>query len=796
MDIRDELGRRMLFFDGAMGTMLQAAGLPAGEIPERWNLSRPDIIREIHRTYLEAGCDIVLSNTFGASPVKLENSGVGTEDTVAAAVRLARQAVEEAGRGWVALDIGPTGRLLRPTGDLPFEEAVSAFGRQVRAGAEAGAELVLIETMSDLYELKAAVLAAKENCTLPVFATLIFDASGKLLTGGDIPAAVALLEGLGVDALGLNCGLGPKQMAKLLPDLLDWTSLPVIITPNAGLPECVDGCTRFNVTPEDFAASMLDFAEQGAWMLGGCCGTTPDHIARMVEVCRDVKPIPLTRKSRTWVSSYAKTVVFGKKPVLIGERINPTGKSRLKQALREGDLDYILREGVTQQQSGAMVLDVNVGLPDLDEGAMLCRILPELQGITDLPLQIDTADFSAMERALRLYNGRPLINSVCGKQESMDAVFPLMKKYGGTVIALTLDESGIPATTEGRLAVARRILNEAARYGIPREDIIFDPLAMTVSADQTAAATTLEALRRIRDELGCKTSLGVSNISFGLPRRETVNAAFFLMAMQNGLAAAIMNPNSRAMMDAFYAYGALAGLDPNCTDYIAHCEGEASPTGPTPAPSAGGPVLSESVIHGLRENAVSAARAELASREPMDLIDRELIPALDFVGREFEAGRLYLPQLLMSAEAARSVFDLIKAKIQAAGGEQVVKGTVVLATVKGDVHDIGKNIVKVLLENYGYRVVDLGKDVDPERVLEAVRREKVRLVGLSALMTTTVTRMAETIRLLRRDAPGCLVMVGGAVLTEDYARQIDADFYGPDAMSSVRYADRVFAAGK
>lgn len=792
MDIRDELGRRILFFDGAMGTMLQAAGLPAGEIPERWNLTRPDVIREIHRAYLEAGCDIVLTNTFGASPVKLEGTGVETEDTVAAAARLARRAVEEAGRGWVALDVGPTGRLLRPTGDLPFEEAVSAFARQVRAGAAAGADLVLIETMSDLYELKAAVLAAKENCSLPVFATLIFDASGKLLTGGDIPAAVALLEGLEVDALGLNCGLGPEQMAKLLPELLRWTSLPVIITPNAGLPECVDGCTLFNVTPRGFAASMRGFAQAGAWMLGGCCGTTPEHIAEMVRACRDITPVPIAEKRRTWVSSYAKTVVFGDKPVLIGERINPTGKSRLKQALREGDLDYILREGVTQQRNGAMVLDVNVGLPDLDEGAVFARILPELQGVTDLPLQIDTADFSAMEQALRLYNGRPLINSVSGKQESMDAVFPLMKKYGGTVIALTLDESGIPAAAEGRMAVARRILSRAAEYGVPKEDIVFDPLAMTVSADQTAAVTTLETLRRIRDELGCRTSLGVSNISFGLPGRETVNAAFFLLAMQNGLSAAIMNPNSKAMMDAFYAYGALAGLDPNCADYIAHSGGETASAAPAPA---GGMGLADAVIHGLREAAVSAARAELETRAPMDLIDHEMIPALDLVGREFEAGRLYLPQLLMSAEAARAVFDLLKARMQADGGQQTVKGTVVLATVKGDVHDIGKNIVKVLLENYGYRVVDLGKDVDPEEVLAAVNREKARLVGLSALMTTTVTRMAETIRLLREKAPGCLVMVGGAVLTEDYARQIGADFYGSDAMSSVRYADRVFAAG-
>ena len=783
-DIRTALGQRVLFCDGAMGTMLQAAGLPAGHEPELWNLERPDVIQALHAAYLGAGADIIATNTFGANGEKL--SGRPVAEIVTAAVRHARTAVDRAGHGWVALDVGPTGRLLKPMGDLPFEEAVAAYALEIKAGAEAGADLVFLETMSDLYETKAAVVAAKESCSLPIFVTLVLDQRGRLLTGGDIPAAVALLEGLGVDAIGLNCGLGPDQMRQLLPTLRGYTSLPIILQPNAGLPECVDGCTSYAVGAEAFAQDMRALAQGGAWVVGGCCGTTPEHIAAVVRACGDLVPPPIEPKHRTWVSSYAKTVEFGGKPVLIGERINPTGKARLKQALREGDLDYILREGVRQQENGAQVLDVNVGLPEIDEPAMMALVVPELQGVTDLPLQIDTADPAAMERAMRLYNGRPLVNSVSGKPESMAAVFPLMKKYGGTAIALTLDEDGIPATAAGRLAVARRITAEAERYGIPKEDLIFDTLAMTVSADQTAALTTLEALELIRDELGCRTSLGVSNVSFGLPQREKVNAAFFLLALQNGLSAAILNPGSAAMMDAYHAYCALAGLDPNCQDYIAAQAGtEQKPA----APAAADMGLAESVRRGLRESAVSAAQAGLESRTPMDLIDAELIPALDVVGREFEAGRLYLPQLLMSAEAAKAVFELLKARMSAAGDRPAVKAKVVLATVKGDVHDIGKNIVKVLLENYGYQVVDLGRDVSPEAVARAVEREGAQIVGLSALMTTTVGGMEETIRLLRRRCPGCKVMVGGAVLTEDYAGRIGADFYGKDAMSDVRWAD-------
>ncbi len=788
-DIRTQLGRRALLFDGAMGTLLQAAGLPAGGAPEAWNLERPEVVRDIHARYLAAGCDILKTNTFGANAAKLDLPGRTVEEVVSAAVALARDAVAEAGRGWVALDVGPTGRLLKPMGDLDFEDAVAAFGVQIDAGVRAGADLILIETMSDLYETKAAVLAAKERSDLPVFVTLIFDEGGKLLTGGDIPAAVALLEGLGVDALGLNCGLGPDQMTRLFPTLLEYTSLPIIINPNAGLPQCVDGCTRFDVGPEDFAQAVAGLVRAGAWVVGGCCGTTPEHIAALRRAAGDLPLRPLAPKRRTWVSSYAKTVEFGPDPVLIGERINPTGKSRLKQALRERDLDYILREGVAQQEKGAMVLDVNVGLPDIDEAELMALIIPELQSVTDLPLQIDTADPKVMEGAMRRYNGRPLLNSVSGKAESMEAIFPLMKKYGGVAIALTLDEDGIPATAEGRLDIARRIVARAAEYGIPKEDLIFDTLAMTISADQTSARTTLDALTLVREELGCRTSLGVSNISFGLPAREQVNAVFLLLAFQRGLSAAILNPNSQVMMDAWRAWRALSGLDPNCQDYIAAM----AQTAPAAAPGPAAPEdVGQAVVHGLKESAVAAAKAALDRRDPMDIINTDLIPALDRVGKDFETGRLYLPQLLMSAEAAKGVFELLRARMTAAGGARPAdKGTVVLATVKGDVHDIGKNIAKVLLENYGYRVVDLGKDVPPQAVLEAVKREKAGFAGLSALMTTTVGAMEETIRLLRAECPECRIMAGGAVLTEDYARSIGADFYGKDAMADVRYADGV-----
>ncbi len=786
MGILKDVGKRIVFFDGGMGTLLQENGLGPGELPELWNLTRPELIKEIHSRYRAAGADILTTNTFGANPLKLHGCGRTTEEIVAAAVGLAREAAPGA---LVAMDIGPTGKLLRPLGDLDFEDAVSAFSRAAAAGEKAGADLILIETMSDTYECKAAVLAAKESTRLPVFVTMVVDEQGKLLTGGDIPAAVALLEGLGVDAVGLNCGFGPGQMKKFLPQITEACSLPVIVNPNAGLPRTEGDKTVFDVNPEEFAAVMEEIAKEGAWILGGCCGTTPEHIAAVVRRCKDLSPRPVAPKNRTVVSSFARAVVFGKKPVLIGERINPTGKSRLKQALRGNDMDYLLREAITQQENGAHILDVNVGLPEIDEPALLRRAVMEIQGISDLPLQLDTSDPKAMAGAMRIYNGKPLINSVNGKAESMEAIFPLVKKYGGAVIALTLDENGIPTTAQGRFEIAEKIVKTAREYGIDKKDLVFDTLAMTISAGQENAAVTLEALRLIRDRLGIHTSLGVSNISFGLPQREHINAAFFTMALQNGLGAAIVNPNSAAMMDAYHAYCALSGSDEKCMDYIARYS--AQKTEAAPPPAAGEISLLDAVVRGLKESAHAAALRLVETEEPLAIINTQMIPALDRVGKDFEQGALFLPQLLMSAEAAKSAFEVIRGKMTV-NGEQTKKEKIILATVKGDIHDIGKNIVKVLLENYSYDVIDLGKDVPPETVVDAAAAGGVKLVGLSALMTTTVSNMAETIRQLHERVPDCRVMVGGAVLTPEYAQQIHADAYSRDAMGSVHYAQKLF----
>jgi len=786
MNLFETLGKRLVFFDGGMGTLLQENGLGAGELPELWNLQHPEIIEKIHRDYLEAGADIIKTNTFGANGAKLSGCGHSVSEVVTAAVGLARKAADEKG-ALVAMDLGPTGKLLRPLGDLGFEDAVSLFAEAAKAGEQAGADLILIETMSDTYECKAAVLAAKENTCLPVFATLIVDERGKLLTGGDIPAAVAMLEGLGVDALGLNCGFGPDQMAQFLPQLRECCSVPIILNPNAGLPHVVDGKNVFDVGPEEFAADLKKMAEGGAWILGGCCGTTPAHIRAVTNLCAGICPKPIEEKNLTVISSSQKAVCFGGKPVLIGERINPTGKSRLKQALRDNDMDYLLREAVAQQQNGAHVLDVNVGLPEIDETAVLRHAVQEIQAIVDLPLQIDTSSPTAMEASMRIYNGKPLVNSVNGKQESMETVFPLVKKYGGAVICLTLDENGIPETAEGRFAIAEKILKAAEAYGISRKDLIVDTLVMTISAGQENAAVTLDALRMVRERLGLCTSLGVSNVSFGLPQREHINAAFFTMALHNGLSAAIVNPNSAAMLDAYYAFCALNGTDTQCADYIGRFsqqEAAAKPAAGTQVP------LQEAIFRGMKESAGAAASVLLAEREPLDIINAEMIPALDRVGRDFEKGTLFLPQLLMSAEAAKAAFEVLRTRMSEKG-ETVKKGKIILATVKGDIHDIGKNIVKVLLENYSFDVIDLGRDVPPEAVVKTAREQNVKLVGLSALMTTTVVNMEETIRQLNAALPDCKVMVGGAVLTPEYAEKIHADFYSKDAMGSVRYAQRV-----
>ncbi len=816
MSILDEMKKRRLYCDGGMGSLLQAAGLAAGELPERWNLSHAEVITDVHRKYLAAGADIMTTNTFGANRLKYDKDGE-LKAIVEAAIANARKAVDEAGRGYVALDLGPTGKLLKPLGDLPFETAVSLYKEVVSIGAAAGADLVLIETMSDSYELKAAVLAAKEaginpktGERLPVFATVIYDEKGKLLTGGNVESTVALLEGLGVDVLGVNCGLGPEQMKGIVKDILEVSSTPILVNPNAGLPRSENGKTVYDVDPKDFAAVMEEIVKMGAVITGGCCGTTPDHIHAMVELTKDIPVQMPEKKHRTVISSYSQAVVFDKKTIIIGERINPTGKSKFKQALRDHNLEYILREGVIQQDNGADVLDVNVGLPEIDEPSMMEDVVKELQAVIDLPLQLDTSSAEAMERGLRVYNGKPLINSVNGKKEVMEQIFPLVAKYGGVVVGLCLDEDGIPETAEGRIAVGKKIIDTAATYGIGPEDIILDGLCMTVSSDSQGAIVTLETLRKIRDELGGKSVLGVSNISFGLPQREIINGAFFTMAMESGLSAAIINPNSEAMMRAYYSFNALMNLDPQCSEYISIYSGQTAGLGQTIGKggnSAGGSgaagnggtggagsagSLGNAIERGLKEVAVESVTALLKEKEALDVINEEIIPALDHVGKGFEKGTVFLPQLLMSAEAAKAAFEVIKNAMAGSGETQEKKGTIILATVKGDIHDIGKNIVKVLLENYSYDVIDLGKDVPPETVVEEAVSRHVPLVGLSALMTTTVPSMEETIKQLRESAPWVKVMVGGAVLTQEYADTIGADAYCKDAMASVHYAETIF----
>ena len=794
--LRERLGKELLYFDGGMGTLLQERGLQPGELPETWNLLHAEEIREIHRKYIEAGSDIVLTNTFGANALKFHDDAYSLEEIVNAAVGHVKAAAEQAGNGrriYTALDIGPTGKLLKPMGDLDFETAYEAYKEVMIYGEKAGADLIHIETMSDTYELKAAVLAAKENTSLPVFATTIFDERGKLLTGADVPSVVALLEGLRVDAFGINCGMGPEQMIPILEQITKYSSLPVIVKPNAGLPKQKNGQTYYDVSPEEFAEVMKKIVEMGAVVIGGCCGTTPDHIKAMADACRMIPIKPVEKKNFTMVSSYGQSVFLGTGSKIIGERINPTGKKRFKQALKEHDLDYILREGITQQDNGAHILDVNVGLPDIDEPALMKEVVQELQSVTSLPLQIDTVDVEAMEGALRIYNGKAMVNSVSGKEESMDKVFPLIQKYGGVVIGLALDENGIPADAEGRVQVAKKIIAEAAKYGIEKKDIVIDALAMTISSEPEGAKITLETLRRLRDEVGVCTVLGVSNISFGLPSRPIVNSIFYTMAMQNGLSVGIINPGSEDMMKAWYAFHALMALDSNCEKYIARY---AQQPGTTPVQAAGGKhtmTLQSAIERGLKEEA-SSITAELAEqKDALDIINEELIPALNNVGEGFEKGTVFLPQLLMSAESAKSAFAVLKERMDQSGEVQEKKGKVILATVKGDIHDIGKNIVKVLLENYSFDVIDLGKDVPPEKVVETVLEQDVHLVGLSALMTTTVVSMEETIRQLREKAPDCLVMVGGAVLNQEYADMIGADFYGKDAMQSVHYAQKVFS---
>lgn len=795
MNFKEYLKNNIVYLDGGMGTLLQEKGLRAGEYPERWNLSHPEIITDIHRAYFDSGSNVVCTNTFGANTLKFSEGEL--EEIIKSAIQNAENAKKSSvsnAEKFIALDIGPSGKLLKPLGDFDFEDAVKLFSTTVKLGAEYGADLVIIETMNDSYETKAALLAVKENCDLPVIVSNAYTEDGKLMTGATPSAMVALLEGMGADVIGANCSLGPKQLHGVVEELLEKASVPVVLKPNAGLPKSVDGKTIFDVTANEFSEEVAVLVKKGVRVIGGCCGTTPKYIESLFEKTKDFKPVDVKPKNITVVSSYANAVEFGEKPILIGERINPTGKKRFKQALVENDIDYILSEGVKQQEKGVHILDVNVGLPDIDEVQMLKETVCELQAVTDLPLQIDTSNTAAMETALRRYNGKAMINSVNGKKESMESVFPLVKKYGGLVVALTLDENGIPDTAEERVEIAKKILKTAEKYGVEKKDIIFDTLAMTISADNKAAVATVSSLKTIKNELGCHTSLGVSNVSFGLPNRDAVNSTFFAIALENGLSAAIMNPYSADMMKTYYTYNALKGFDENCSEYIENASSFVSNvTSSVVVENKGNENFSSelqyAIVKGLKEKASEITKTLLSSIPALQIVNEEIIPSLNIVGDGFEHKTVYLPQLLMSAEAAKGAFEVIKAYMS--GKEKTAdKGTFVIATVYGDIHDIGKNIVKLLLENYGFNVVDLGRDVPPETIVEKVLELHAYLVGLSALMTTTVPSMEETIKQLREKAPWCKIVVGGAVLTQEYADKIGADKYAKDAMATVRYAEK------
>ena len=782
---------KVMFFDGAMGTMLQRRGLKLGSIPEMLNITDPGEIEEIHREYLDAGADIILSNTFGANRFKAEKAGSTVTEIVSAAVKIARSAIGDRCGKYVALDMGPCGRVLSPIGDLDFNEAVEVFAEVVRAGKEAGADLVLLETFTDLYELKAAITAVKENSDLPLFATMSFEENGTTFFGATVESMVITLEGLGVDVLGVNCSLGPKQLAPVVERILAAASVPVMVQPNAGLPTIKNDRTEYDITAEEFAEYIKLFIKSGIKFAGGCCGTDPSYISLVKKECGELPWTPRCNERKCSVCSPSKQVVFDGDVAIIGERLNPTGKKKLQAAIREGNTDYILREAIKQQEQGASILDVNMGLPDIDEPAFLSRIVKELQTVVFLPLQLDSSNPEALERAARVYNGKPLINSVNGKKESLDTILPIVKKYGCAVLGLTLDEKGIPATAEQRLEIAERIVRAAEEYGIPRCDVLIDCLVMTASAQQKQAAETIKAVKLVREKLGVRTVLGVSNVSFGLPARPLINRTMLAMALANGLDAPIMNPSDEGMTDTIDAFRVLSGRDENSEHYI---EKHAATPAPEAAPvkQEGECDLGSAIERGLKQESFNSAEAILREKEPLEVVEEIIIPALDRVGQKYEKGILFLPQLMKSAEAAKSAFEVIKAEIAKQGKSGNEKRTkVLLATVHGDIHDIGKNIVKVIMENYNFDVTDMGRDVPPEKIVEALKEKDIKIAGLSALMTTTVESMKKTIALIRQECPGVTVMVGGAVLTPELASYVGADHYVKDAMEGVKAASSV-----
>ena len=782
---------KLYFFDGAMGTMLQSRGLKLREIPESLNITNPEIIKSIHREYLEAGADFITANTFGANRFKLAKSGYSVRDIITSGLALVREVAGN--NAHTVLDIGPTGRVMAPLGDTSFSEVYDAVAEMVIAGKDM-CDVILLETFTDLYELKAAVLAARENSDLPIFATMSFEESGKTFFGASVETMTATLEGLGINALGVNCSLGPVQLVPIVERICSLSHIPVMVQPNAGLPVMRDGVSHYDVTPEEFAEVSRKFARSGVSIFGGCCGTTPEHIRRMkAAVMSEGWHERTDSNNSTVICSASRVTEFGKKFVVIGERLNPTGKKLLQKALREGDTDYLLKEAVKQQEQGANVLDLNAGLPDIDEAEVLSRSLVEIQGIVNLPIQIDSSDYKALETAARIYNGKPLLNSVNGKPDSLSNVLPIAKKYGACVLGLTLDENGIPETAEERFRIAEKIIHEAERIGIPRRNILIDCLALTASAQQKLVPETLKAIRMVKNNLGVCTVLGLSNISFGLPRRPLVNRTMLTAAICSGLDAAIINPGDTDIKETLCAWNLLTGDESDMQRYIAYCEEH-------PAVSAVNPVspkadhdaqplavdkLNSAIMKGLKEEAAANTREMLKDKKPLEIIEQNIVPALDTVGKDYEAGKVFLPQLIKSAEAAKSAFEVLSAAMSTEGTGKS-RGPVILATVYGDVHDIGKNIVRTIFENYNFNVIDLGKDVPPERIVEAVERGNVHVVGLSALMTTTVTSMKETIEKIRASRPDVKIIVGGAVLTPELAEYAGADFYAHDAMEGVR----------
>ena len=785
MNFKELLKGDFVILDGATGTMLQKSGLKLGELPESLNITRPEVVKNVHRMYIEAGTQIITTNTFGANGYKTKDSGYTVDELIKSAVKNAREA--SGGRALVALEIGPIGQLLEPAGSLSFDEAYDYFKEQIIAGADA--DLIFFETFTDLLELKAGVLAAKENSDKPISASMTYEKNGRTFAGVSVKSAVLTLEGLGVDALGVNCSLGPNELKPIVKELSELASVPVFVKPNAGLPD--PNSNTYDVSPEEFAEAMSEITDYGCVKLvGGCCGTTPDYIAALKKVV-DKKSFRMNDNPKCTSVCSATSAVDISEPRVIGERINPTGKKLFKEALINNDIDYILSQAISQVNAGADILDVNVGLPEIDEREMMVRVIKALQSVVDVPLQIDSTKPEVLEAALRIYNGKPIVNSVNGEEKSLSSVLPLVKKYGAAVVGLALDENGIPKTAEGRFEIAKRIVERAKEYGIDPKNVYIDCLTLTVSAEQAGCRETLKALHRVKEELGCKTCLGVSNISFGLPNRPLINHIFLTMALEEGLDLPIINPNDDDMMGAVRAFKVLSNIDKNSTDFISSYSGGEPKK---PVISSSRLTLPEAVRAGLKSEAASVTESLLEKTDAMEIVNTMLIPALDRVGVDFEKNKIFLPQLIQSANTAQVCFDVIKRRLARDSSAPVSKGKIILATVKGDIHDIGKNIVKVLLDNYGYTVVDLGRDVPPELIVETAVKQNIRMIGLSALMTTTLGSMESTIKLVRAEPKlsGCKIAVGGAVLTADYAAKIGADFYCKDAKETVDAAKKVF----